>query len=158
MEQYVIFMSHQQLFAIRVMDVDRVIEARNFIHLPETEEHILGVYEYQESMIPIIDIRKKLFKEFSQHKDESKVIIGQWHQQLLGLFVEDIKGIYFLEETNYEQDLIRSSLKQSYIEKFLKLENEVVMLLDLDYLFDQNDLQQVSELLDAGDDNYGEIN
>ena len=43
MEQYVIFKSHSQLFAIRVMDVDRVIEARNFIHLPEVEEHILGL-------------------------------------------------------------------------------------------------------------------
>ena len=65
MEQYVIFKSHSQLFAIRVMDVDRVIEARNFIHLPEVEEHILGVYYYQEYSVPINYIRKKVFREYS---------------------------------------------------------------------------------------------
>ena len=152
MEQYVIFKSHSQLFAIRVMDVDRVIEARNFIHLPEVEEHILGVYEYQESMVPIIDIRKKLFREYSDHKEDAKVILCQWKGRLLGLFVEDIKGIYYLEETNYEQDLIRSSLKQSYIEKFLKLDDEVVMLLDLNYLFGSTDFNQVQDLTEGESD------
>jgi purine-binding chemotaxis protein CheW len=152
MEQYVIFKSHSQLFAIRVMDVDRVIEARNFIHLPEVEEHILGVYEYQESMVPIIDIRKKLFREYSDHKEDAKVILCQWKGRLLGLFVEDIKGIYYLEETNYEQDLIRSSLKQSYIEKFLKLDDEVVMLLDLNYLFSSADFDQVQDLTEGESD------
>lgn len=152
MEQYVIFKSHSQLFAIRVMDVDRVIEARNFIHLPEVEEHILGVYEYQESMVPIIDIRKKLFREYSDHKEDAKVILCQWKGRLLGLFVEDIKGIYYLEETNYEQDLIRSSLKQSYIEKFLKLDDEVVMLLDLNYLFSSTDFDQVQDLTEGESD------
>nr|WP_248629279.1 chemotaxis protein CheW [Enterococcus cecorum] len=152
MEQYVIFKSHSQLFAIRVMDVDRVIEARNFIHLPEVEEHILGVYEYQESMVPIIDIRKKLFREYSDHKEDAKVILCQWKGRLLGLFVEDIKGIYYLEETNYEQDLIRSSLKQSYIEKFLKLNDEVVMLLDLNYLFGSTDFNQVQDLTEGESD------
>lgn len=152
MEQYVIFKSHSQLFAIRVMDVDRVIEARNFIHLPEVEEHILGVYEYQESMVPIIDIRKKLFREYSDHKEDAKVILCQWKGRLLGLFVEDIKGIYYLEETNYEQDLIRSSLKQSYIEKFLKVDDEVVMLLDLNYLFSSTDFDQVQDLTEGESD------
>lgn len=152
MEQYVIFKSHSQLFAIRVMDVDRVIEARNFIHLPEVEEHILGVYEYQESMVPIIDIRKKLFREYSDHKEDAKVILCQWKGRLLGLFVEDIKGIYYLEETNYEQDLIRSSLKKSYIEKFLKLDDEVVMLLDLNYLFSSADFDQVQDLTEGESD------
>ena len=152
MEQYVIFKSHSQLFAIRVMDVDRVIEARNFIHLPEVEEHILGVYEYQESMVPIIDIRKKLFREYSDHKEDAKVILCQWKGRLLGLFVEDIKGIYYLEETNYEQDVIRSSLKQSYIEKFLKLDDEVVMLLDLNYLFSSTDFDQVQDLTEGESD------
>ena len=152
MEQYVIFKSHSQLFAIRVMDVDRVIEARNFIHLPEVEEHILGVYEYQESMVPIIDIRKKLFREYSDHKEDAKVILCQWKGRLLGLFVEDIKVIYYLEETNYEQDLIRSSLKQSYIEKFLKLDDEVVMLLDLNYLFSSTDFDQVQDLTEGESD------
>lgn len=152
MEQYVIFKSHSQLFAIRVMDVDRVIEARNFIHLPEVEEHILGVYEYQESMVPIIDIRKKLFREYSDHKEDAKVILCQWKGRLLGLFVEDIKGIYYLEETNYEQDLIRSSLKQSYIEKFLKLDDEVVMLLDLNYLFSSTYFDQVQDLTEGESD------
>ena len=48
MEQYVIFRSHDQLFAIRVQQVTRVIEAQSFIQLPEVADFVLGVYEFQE--------------------------------------------------------------------------------------------------------------
>jgi purine-binding chemotaxis protein CheW len=64
-----------------------------------------------------------------------------------------------MEETNYEQDLVKSLLKKGYIEKFLKLENEVVMLLELDYLFNNEqtqaafqELEQLTDVEDTIDD------
>ena len=48
--------------------------------------------------------------------------------------------------------MIRSSLKQSYIEKFLKLDDEVVMLLDLNYLFSSTDFDQVQDLTEGESD------
>ncbi|MGX7195961.1 chemotaxis protein CheW [Enterococcus olivae] len=158
MEQYVVFKSHGQLFAIRVSNVDRVIEANRFIALPEVAEFILGVYEYHENMIPIVDVRKKLFGEFSDQKEESKVILCRWENHSQGLYVEDIIGISYMEETNYEQDLVQSLLKKGYIEKFLKLEEEVVMLLELEYLFNNEqtkeaflELEELAELEELSD-------
>ncbi len=135
MEQYVVFKSHGQYFAVLVQNVDRIIEANQFILLPEVSDFILGVYEYQEKMIPIVDVRQKLFKQYTQKTEESKVILCQWEEQLLGLYVEDIDGISFMEETQYEEGLVRAALKQGYIEKFLKLEEKIVMRLSMDFLF-----------------------
>ncbi|KAF1302027.1 chemotaxis protein CheW [Candidatus Enterococcus willemsii] len=142
MEQYVVFKSHNQLFAIRVKNVDRVIEANRFIALPEVAEFILGVYEYHDNMIPIVDVRKKLFGKFSEQSEESKVILCRWQNHSQGLYVEDIIGISYMEETNYEQDFVQALLKKGYIEKFLKLEDEVVMLIELDYLFNNEQTKQ----------------
>ena len=72
MEQYVVFKSHGQFFAILVQNVDRIIEANQFIQLPEVSDFILGVYEYQEKMIPIVDVRQKLFKQYTEQKEETK--------------------------------------------------------------------------------------
>jgi purine-binding chemotaxis protein CheW len=136
MEQYVIFKSHDQHFAIRVQHVTRVIEARSFIQLPEVADFVLGVYEFQEKMIPIIDVRRKLFKEFTTISEQNNVILCHWNDQDLGLYVDEIVGISTLEETDYQVQLDRSGLKQSYIEKFLKNEESVVLLLALSFLFD----------------------
>ncbi|KRL02093.1 hypothetical protein FC81_GL000856 [Liquorilactobacillus capillatus DSM 19910] len=138
------FESHEQLFAMPVKAVTRVIEASNFITLPEVADYILGVYEYQEHMIPIIDLRRKLFGQYTESSDDNKVILCDWKDSSLGIFVENIIGISYLEETNYEQELGRANLKRGYIDKFLKLDDKVVISIELNYLFDN---RQESELL-----------
>ncbi|KRN06857.1 hypothetical protein FD15_GL000416 [Liquorilactobacillus sucicola DSM 21376 = JCM 15457] len=127
-----------------VKAVTRVIEANNFITLPEVADYILGVYEYQEHMIPIVDLRRKLFGQYTKDADDNKVILCDWKGNSLGIFVENILGISYLEETNYEKELVKADLKRGYIDKFLKLDDKVVISIELTYLFDN---RQESELL-----------
>lgn len=146
MEQYVVFKSHGQYFAILVQNVDRIIEASQFIILPEVSDFILGVYEYQEKMIPIVDVRKKLFREYTEKNEATKVILCQWEGQSLGLYVEDIVDISYMETSRYEEELVRAALKQGYIEQFLKLDERVVMQLSMAFLF--NNQQETPPLID----------
>ena len=146
MEQYVVFKSHGQYFAILVQNVDRIIEASQFILLPEVSDFILGVYEYQEKMIPIVDVRKKLFREYTEKNEATKVVLCQWEGQSLGLYVEDIVDISYMETSRYEEELVRAALKQGYIEQFLKLDERVVMQLSMAFLF--NNQQETPPLID----------
>lgn len=146
MEQYVVFKSHGQYFAILVQNVDRIIEASHFILLPEVSDFMLGVYEYQEKMIPIVDVRKKLFREYTEKNEATKVILCQWEGQSLGLYVEDIIDISYMETSRYEEELVRAALKQGYIEQFLKLDEKVVMQLSMAFLF--NNQQETPPLVD----------
>ncbi|HIZ52993.1 MAG TPA: chemotaxis protein CheW [Candidatus Enterococcus avicola] len=146
MEQYVVFKSHGQYFAILVQNVDRIIEASQFIILPEVSDFILGVYEYQEKMIPIVDVRKKLFREYTEKNEATKVVLCQWEGQSLGLYVEDIVDISYMETSRYEEELVRAALKQGYIEQFLKLDERVVMQLSMAFLF--NNQQETPPLID----------
>lgn len=156
MEQYVVFKSHGQFFAILVQNVDRIIEANQFIQLPEVSDFILGVYEYQEKMIPIVDVRQKLFKQYTEQAEETKVILCQWEGHSLGLYVEDIVGISYMADTAYEEGLVRAASKQGYIEKFLKLDEQVVMMLSMDFLFNNQQetpaLVALTELVEAQED------
>lgn len=153
MEQYVVFKSHGQFFAILVQNVDRIIEVSQFILLPEVSDFILGVHEYQEKMIPIVDVRKKLFHEYTTKTETTKVILCQWEGQSLGLYVEDIVDISYMETSRYEEELVRAALKQGYIEQFLKLDERIVMQLSMAFLFDNQqespalvDLEELIEL------------
>jgi purine-binding chemotaxis protein CheW len=144
-EQYVVFKSHDQFFALPVLLVTRVVETDQFISLPDVPDFVLGVFEYQKHMIPIIDLRRKLFAEFTPTTDATKVILCDWQGQHLGLFIENIVGINYLEETNYEEELSQADLKRGYIGKFLKFKDQVVISLKLDYLFDNNQSQSLSD-------------
>ncbi|MCP0886231.1 chemotaxis protein CheW [Ligilactobacillus sp. WILCCON 0076] len=149
MEQYIVFISHDQLFCLPVTVVRRIVEADNFVSLPDVPDYVLGVYEYEEQMLPIIDLRKKLFGEDTVSDTKNKVILCQWKEQTIGIYVESITGIMMLEDTDYERELVKSKLKRGYIGKFLKSNDEVVISLELEYLFNN---EQSQELLDSIDD------
>lgn len=85
MEQYVVFKSHQQHFALRIDYVVRVIEAASFTQLPEVADFVLGIQPIEEAMVPIIDIRKKLFDEFTPETGQNVVLLCHWQEQAIGL-------------------------------------------------------------------------
>lgn len=144
MEQYVIFKSHQQLFAIDIQHVVRVIEASTFTPLPEVADFVLGLQSVESAMVPIIDVRQKLFHAFTDDTGQNVILLCQWKDQTIGLYVEEIVGIQSLPETENQQDLAVSGLKQEYVAAFLKKEDALVLSLDLDFLFSY---EQEAELL-----------
>lgn len=148
MEQYIVFTSHDQLFCLPVTVVRRIVEAENFVPIPDVPAYILGVYEYEEQMLPIIDLKAKLFNDSTVKNTENKVILCQWQEQTIGIYVESIRGIMMLEDTDYERELTKAKLKRGYIGKFLKLDDEVVISLELEYLFNN---EQAQELMDSVD-------
>lgn len=149
MEQYVVFKSCKQIFALPVEIVKRVIETENFIALPEVPDYVLGVYEYQEQMLPIVDLGKRLYGELSPLTQDSKVVLARRQKQTMGIFVEQIVGIMSLSETDHEKDLALFSLKRAYINQFLKMGDEIVIELDLDYLFDRSQEEEIASFVDS---------
>jgi len=135
MEQYVIFKSHQQLFAIEIQHVVRVVEASTFTPLPEVADFVLGVQSIESAMVPIIDARKKLFHSFTADSGQNVILLCQWKDKSIGLYVEEIVGIQPLSETENQQDLAVTGLKQDYVTAFLQKEDALVLALDLDFLF-----------------------
>ncbi|MFS0935308.1 MULTISPECIES: chemotaxis protein CheW [Enterococcus] len=149
MEQYVVFKSHQQLFALRIDYVVRVIEAAPFTQLPEVANFVLGIQPFEEAMVPIIDIRKKLFDEFTPETGQNVVLLCHWQEQAIGLYVEEIVGILPLVESPSNAELNTSGLKQNYIEAFLKKDDELVLALELPFLFSYEQAAEMTAELDA---------
>lgn len=143
MGQYVVFKSNDQAFSIDVHVVKRVVEATSFIKIPEVAAYVMGVYEYEGAMIPVIDLRQKLFNLPTETIADTKVILCRWQERLLGIYVADIDGIFELQEANYEAELRKANLKNGYIDKFLKLNGNVVIALELAYLFNNEQTDQL---------------
>ncbi|WP_390173849.1 chemotaxis protein CheW [Liquorilactobacillus mali] len=126
----------------------RVVESPKFIVLPEVPEYVLGALEYNNTMAPIIDFRDKLFGEKIEDSPSSKVILCNWQDNSLGLLIEEIVGITELTETEYEAEIERANLKRGYVDKFLKLKDDIVISIDLTYLFDNRQEEQIIDALE----------
>lgn len=72
----------------------------------------------------------------------------QLEEQSLGIYVEKIVGIVYLETNDNEKELEKAKLKRGYVGKFLKMKDDVVISLELDYLFDNKEADGLMESLD----------
>ena len=72
MEQYVVFKSHQQHFALRIDYVVRVIEAASFTQLPEVADFVLGIQPIEEDELVLALELPFLFsyEQAAEMKDE----------------------------------------------------------------------------------------
>ncbi|MDD6171601.1 MAG: chemotaxis protein CheW, partial [Ligilactobacillus ruminis] len=77
-----------------------------------------------------------------------KVILCNWKEQALGIYVEKIVGIVYLETNDNEKELEKAKLKRGYVGKFLKMKDDVVISLELDYLFDNKEADGLMESVD----------
>lgn len=144
MEQYVVFESNNQNFAIDIPQIEKIIEFQAPKEIPDSSDYLLGIIKYNEMVLPIIDLTKRLYNTYTLYKKENKVIVVQWKERQVGLVVEKILGIKGFHKEQYENTNVDLRISKEYIQGFIKMEQGITIVLDTDKIFSP---EQEEELL-----------
>ena len=144
MEKYIIFSSNHQTFALDISKIERIIEFQSPNPIPEASGYLLGVIQYNDRILPIIDLTKRLYNIDSYHNVNNKVIVVLWKDQQIGLVVDDIMGINAIDEDQFELSNEDTQISKEYITGFIKTKENITIVLDTDKLFSKD---QEAELL-----------
>ncbi len=136
MKQVIIFSNCEQNFALELERIERIIEYSKPKKLPETAEYIKGVIKYNEKVLPIIDLNLRLYGNPGEIKENSKIIVILWKGSHLGLVVDEILGIRTIDEEAFEESAIgEGSVSSEYIKGFIKIQEDIIIVMDTDKLF-----------------------
>jgi len=145
MEQYIVFILNNQRYAIDISNIDRIIDFSEPKKIPETYDYVLGVINYDDKILPIIDLTKKLYGINIRFSLKNKVIVTMWKSRMLGFLVEDIEGIERFDSKQVELNHEQYEISKKYINGFIKTEDDIIIILNIQKLFDY---EQEIELLD----------
>ncbi|MEW8974077.1 MAG: chemotaxis protein CheW [Tissierellaceae bacterium] len=148
MEKYIVFISNEERFAIDISKVERIIEFTDPKKIPEASDYLLGVTQYNSKVMPIIDLSMRLYNVHSQRNLDTKVIVILWKDGQLGFVVDDILGIRHFVKEEYERIEDDTHILKKYIKGFIKAEDDITIVLDIDRIFDS---EQEEELILATD-------
>ncbi|MPW24755.1 chemotaxis protein CheW [Alkalibaculum sp. M08DMB] len=146
MEQFIVFENNQQNFALDISKIERIIEYKQPKKIPESSEYLLGIIEYNDKILPIIDLTNRLYNIQSSHQEDAKIVVILWKSKQIGLVVDAILGIHSFSEEQYEQNN-DSQISKEYIRGFIKSEEDITIVLDTDQIFKEN---QERELMLVG--------
>lgn len=144
MRKYIVFTNNQQSFAIDISYIERIIEFQQPKKIPEASNFLLGVIEYNENILPIIDLTKRLYDIYSTRSTDDKIIVVSFKDKQIGLVVDEMQGIKGFEDEQFEESKVNTQISKEYIQGFIKKSGDITIVLDTSKLFD---LEQEEEIL-----------
>lgn len=138
MEKHIVFLSKKQELSLSIEKIEKIIHFQKTIPIPETASFVLGVIEYNEGVLPVIDLNDRLYGTPTELNEDLKIIIVQWQEEYIGLLVESIKGISDFKTSQFEIMNNDITFDKNYIMNFIKTSESIVIQLDIDSLFEGN--------------------
>ena len=145
--RYLTFVLENEQYGVEILRVKEIIGYQTATHIPRTPAYVLGVLNLRGVIIPVIDLRTKLGMDKSEPSTYTAIIIAQIHGSSIGFVVDQVQEVAaFGEEEISDAPEFGSQTDTAYIAGVAKSEKRVVMLLNLECIFDSQEAQQLQKL------------
>src|SRR5262249_7684717 len=128
----IIFKVGAEEFAVDILLVKEVVMMRDITPVPETDTFVEGVMNLRGTLVPVLDLRKRLRANRAANGIEQRILIVLHSERLIGLIVDGASEVARITREMIEPapDIIRE-LDAEYIAGIINLDERFVTLLDL---------------------------
>lgn len=142
--KFLTFLLGDESFGIAILKVKEIIGMQGIIHVPKMPHFVKGVINLRGKIIPVIDLRLKFSMENRDYDDRTCIIVVEIATphggKLNGLVVDIVSEVQDIPEENIEEaPSYGSSVEEEFLAGMGKVKDRVIMLIDTDRIFDDND-------------------
>lgn len=127
-----IFNINNQYYATDIKDVERILGYVVPTNLPDSPKFVEGVISYEGDILPIINIARKFNLIDNEDKKNAKIIVLKECKNKIGVIVDIVSEVRNISLRDVEEPPeIISEISKRYIKGLVKLEKEIIILLNL---------------------------
>lgn len=143
----VIFKLNKEEFAININQVERILGYIEPTTIPESPIYIKGVIQYQDTILPIMDLKIRFNKLNNSSYINPKIIVIKNNNQSIGLIVDEVEEVLDINEKEIETtpDIVKLN-KNKYINGIIKKENRIIMLLDSEMILSKEEMDIIQSI------------
>ena len=133
-------------YAVDIMRIREVREWESVRDVPNSADEIIGIIDIRGKIVPILDLKQKFGFGANEIDDDKAVIILKSDESRLGFIVDSVSDIEKLSDKDIKDiNSFNQITHTEYIKSVFTKDKTVIMMLDVDQLF-QNSSHQ-NELL-----------
>lgn len=145
--QLVTFQVADEEFAVSILQVQEINRMLPITRVPHSPPCVEGVINLRGHIIPVIDLRKRFGLDVIERGSQSRIIVVEVDTRVIGFVVDQVREVLRIQDTIVEPPpSITSQVDVAYIEGVAKLEDRLLILLNLSQLLDAEELRQVGTL------------
>lgn len=135
LKQYIVIRFNKEQFGININYIQNIVRMTSITRVPNVPNYIKGVINLRGEIIPIMSLRIKLGLEPDKITNQTRIIIVNMNDNLVGLFVDEVMEVLILEDYQIEKHVKEGEDKKSkYIFGVGKLEDRLISLFNVEQI------------------------
>lgn len=144
--QLVTFKLGEEQFAVDILKVQEINRMTDITKIPSSPSHVEGVVNLRGRVIPVVNMRRKLGLSEREYDEHSRIMIMDIHGTVMGLIVDGVDEVLRIPSSTVEPPPPMSmGVSTEYIKGIAKLEDRLIILVDLKSVFGIGDVSAVEE-------------
>jgi purine-binding chemotaxis protein CheW len=142
--QLVSFTIGQEEFGLDIQSIQEINRMVEITRVPNSPEFVSGVINLRGKVIPIIDLRKRFGFPPKESDRNTRIIVVELGSMVVGFVVDSVSEVLRIPKSITEPPpSIVAGIGSEYITAVAKLENRLLILLDLERILLKKEKQQL---------------
>ncbi|MDX1701649.1 MAG: chemotaxis protein CheW [Melioribacteraceae bacterium] len=146
--QLVTFCLGEEEFGFDIFKVKEINKMMELASVPNSPSFVEGVANLRGRIIPVLDLRNKLGMKKKNYDDDTRIIVIEIHTQTVGFIVDRVNEVLRISQNITEPPPeIVTSIESEFITAIAKLENRLLILLDLEKVLTKEEINTATKTI-----------
>lgn len=135
-------------FGLDILRVQEIIRVQQLTRVPNSPDFVDGVINFRGKVIPVIALRRRFGLEDIPHDKQTRIVVVEVRGTVLGFIVDSVSEVLRIPADTVEPPPRLGKVDREYVSGVGKLDNRLLILLDVDRLMsgaDEFPMQQMAE-------------
>jgi purine-binding chemotaxis protein CheW len=134
--QLVSFVVGAEEFAVDILAVQEINRMMPLTRVPQSPADVEGVINLRGKIIPVLDLRQRFGMEKGERDGHNRIVVVEVRGRVLGFVVDRVNEVLRIPKSIVDPaPTMSSTIRSDFIQGVGKLEDRLLILLDLDRLF-----------------------
>ncbi len=154
-KKFLTFYIADSIYAFELDFIREVIDVPEITEIPLTEPYIRGIANLRGNVITIFDLKKKLFNNYTEFSNNSKIVIVNFKDYTIGFLIDKISEVYPVSDEDISFPDNIEGIDKKLIEGVFEIsKNAIVRILSLKELIDN--IEKNAKFIDTQKDYFNQ--
>lgn len=149
--QFVTFQLEGDLFGVEVSRTREILSLISITSVPQTPDYMLGVINLRGQVVPVVDMRLKLGLVAGEKTQDTCIIVMEVQVEdesiVVGALADAVREVLEIKgDQIVPPPRIGTRLKTEYISGMGKVDDQFMILLNIDRIFNSDELALVQDI------------
>lgn len=144
--QLVSFRIGNEEFGVDILNVQEINRMVDITHIPNSTDYVEGIINLRGRVLPVIDLRKRLGLLKKEYDNDTRIIVVDLEGKTIGFLVDSVNEVLRIpvNVTEAPPEIV-VGMNSNYLKAVGKLNDRLIILLDLNKVLLESEIEIISE-------------